>query len=82
MACRRTDGKPLYFRTKAGQDLWRHMPSSDYNELTHLPLDKMAAISQTIFPDGIFVNETFCILFKISTKFVPKGRINDNAALV
>ena len=37
--------------------------------LTHLPLDKMAAISQMIFS----VNEKFCILIKISFKFVPKG---------
>ena len=36
--------------------------------LTHLPLDKMAAISQTIFSRCIFVNEKFCILIEISVK--------------
>ena len=41
--------------------------------LTHLPLDKMAAISQMIFFRCISVNEKFCILIKISFKFVPKG---------
>ena len=50
--------------------------------LTHLPLDKMA----TIFTDNIFrrifVNEKFCILIKISPKFVPMGPINNNLALV
>ena len=30
----------------------------------------------------IFVNEKFCILIKISLKFVPKGPINNNPALV
>ena len=48
--------------------------------LTHLPLDKMAAISQMTF--CIFVNEKFCILIKISLKFVPKGPIDNNQALV
>ena len=30
----------------------------------------------------IFVNEKFCILIKISLKFVPKGSIDNNPALV
>ena len=30
----------------------------------------------------IFVNEKFCILNKISLKFVPKGPIDNNSALV
>ena len=37
------------------------------------------------FTDGIyraiFVNEKFCILIKISLKFVPKGAIDNNQAL-
>ena len=41
----------------------------------------MAAISQTIFSD-IFVNEKFRILIKISLKFVPRGPIDNNLALV
>ena len=50
--------------------------------LTHLPLDKMAAL----FPDDIFrcifAKEKFCILIKISLKFVPKGSIDNTPALV
>ena len=30
----------------------------------------------------IFVNEKFCILINISQKFVPKGPIDNNPALV
>ena len=30
----------------------------------------------------IFVNEKFCILIKISLKFIPKGPIDKNPALV
>ena len=30
----------------------------------------------------IFVHENFCILIKISQKFVPKGSIDNNPALV
>ena len=50
--------------------------------LTDLPLDKMATNSEDIFR-CIFVNEKFCILMiKISLKFVPKGPIDNNPALV
>ena len=42
----------------------------------------MAAISQTVFFRGIFVNEKFCILIKISWRFVSKGPIDNNPALV
>ena len=45
---------------------------------THLPLDKMAAISQTICSDlCIFVNEKFCIFI-----IAPKDPIDNNPALV
>ena len=50
-------------------------------KLTHLPLDKMAAVSQTIFSDA-FSWMKFCILFKISLKFVAKDPIDKNPALV
>ena len=49
---------------------------------THLPLDKMAAILADDIFRCIFVNEKFIILIKISLKFVPKGPIDNNAALV
>ena len=31
---------------------------------------------------SVFMNEKFCILIKISLKFVPKGPIDNNPALV
>ena len=43
----------------------------------HLHLDKMAAISQMTISLCIFMNEKFCILIKISLKFVPKGPIGN-----
>ena len=42
----------------------------------------MAAISQTLFSDAFFLNEQFCILIKISLKFVPKSPTDNNPALV
>ena len=55
--------------------------SSD--SLTHLSLDKMAAISQDDIFRCIFMNEKFCILIQISLKFVPnRGLIDNNQALV
>ena len=50
--------------------------------LSHLPLDKMAAVSQTLFFNCIFLNENVWILIKISLNFVPKDSINDILALV
>ena len=49
--------------------------------LTHLPLDKMAAILADEIFRCIFVNEFF-ILIKISLKSVPKGPIDNIPALV
>ena len=48
----------------------------------HLPLDKMVAILADDIFKGSFLNEKFCILFKISLKYVPKGPIENNPALV
>ena len=42
----------------------------------------MDAILQMIFSDAFIVNEKFCILIKILLKFVPKGPIDNNPALV
>ena len=50
--------------------------ASDPNELTHLPLNKMAAILADNIFKCIFLNENVWILIKISLKFVPKGPIN------
>ena len=40
-----------------------------------------AILADNIFK-CIFANERFCILFKISLKFVPNGPIDNNPALV
>ena len=50
--------------------------------LTHLPLDKMAAISADDIFRCIFVNENCPIVIKISLKFIPMGPIDYNPALV
>ena len=42
----------------------------------------LASISQTTLSDDFFVNETLCILIEILPKFVPKGPIDNNTALV
>ena len=51
-------------------------------DLTHLPLDKMAAIWADDIFKNIFVNEKFCILIDISLKLVPRGQISYIPALV
>ena len=50
--------------------------------LTHLPLDKMAAILADDISKHIFLNEKLGILIEISLKFVPKGPIDNNPAFV
>ena len=61
------------------------MVSLGYNKsiysLTQLALDKTTAISQTVQMHS-FMSETFCILIQISLKFVSKGPIDNNPALV
>ena len=42
----------------------------------------MAAISQTIYIRCIIVNQKFCILIKISLKFVPYGPVDNKSTLV
>ena len=62
--------------------IYHHSKSSQSPPfLTHHPLDKMVAISQRMFT-GIFVKEKFCILIEVSLKFVPKGSIDNNPALI
>ena len=50
--------------------------------LTHLLLDKMAAILADDISKHIFSNENLRIMFEISRRFVPKGPIDNNQALV
>ena len=52
------------------------------NKLTHLPLNKMAAFSQTIFSDTSSWMIFFFILIKISLMFVHKGPIDNIPAPV
>ena len=50
-------------------------------DIIYLPLYKMVTISQTIILDASS-SEKFRILIKISLKFVPKGTIFYDTALV
>ena len=50
-------------------------------DLTHLPLDKMAAISQRYLKQT-FMNEKFCISIQISLKFVSKSQMHIKTTLI
>ena len=50
--------------------------------LTHLPLDEVAAVSQTTYSNALFLHEKVWIVTKISLKFVPKGPIDNNPTFV
>ena len=50
--------------------------------LTHLPLDKMAAILTDDIFKCIFLNENDRILIQISLQFVPRSSVDNNPALV
>ena len=52
------------------------------SHLSHLPLAKLAATFGDDIFKSIFMNEKFCISIWISLKFVPKGPIDNKAALV
>ena len=52
-----------------------------FNWVTHLSLDKMAPISETILR-CIFVYETFYILIQISLTVVLMGLIDNNPTLI
>ena len=56
-------------------------PHNYFEPLTHLPLDKMAAVLTPFFK-CIFLNEKFCTVIRISLEFVPKGPIDNKWALV
>ena len=65
------------------------LPSSQHRDyypgtlsLTHLPLDKMAAILADDFFKCIFLNENDKIPIQISLKLVPRSPINNKPALV
>ena len=58
------------------------LPSQDWYHLTHLPLDKMAAILADDNFRCIFLNENDRIPIRISLKFVPRSPIDNKPALV
>ena len=68
----------LGIHTVSGPCMELHVTLVPY--LTHLTLDKMAAISQSF--QMHFREWKFCILIKISLKFVPKGPIDNIPPLV
>ena len=51
-------------------------------QLTHLPLDNMAAISQAAFSNASSWMKNFVISIQIPLKFVPKDPIDNKSALV
>ena len=54
-----------------------YCPQKDISILTHLTLDKMAAILADDIFKRIFLNENVRIFIQISLKFVPKGPIDN-----
>ena len=52
------------------------------NVLTHWGRDKMAAIFQMIFSNGLSGNENVWISIYVSLKFVPRGPINNITTLL
>ena len=61
---------------------WHIDASSVLNLLTHLPLDKMAAILADDNFKCIFFNENYRIMIQISLKYVPRSPIDNKSALV
>ena len=57
-------------------------PYTVFTALIHLTPDKMTTISQTTLSDVFIVKEKFRILIEISLKYVPKGPINNDTALI
>ena len=64
------------------QYLLTHSGHCQDHQLIHLPLDKMVAISQTIFSGAILWMKGLAFWFKILLKFVSKGPIDNDLALV
>ena len=58
------------------------MVSLGHNELTHLPLDKMAAVPADDIFNRIFLNENDRIPIQIPLKYVPSSPIDNKPALV
>ena len=59
-----------------------HYKNSTEERLTHWGRDKIAAISQATFSKAFAWTKMYEFSLKISLKFVPEARINNNTALV
>ena len=60
----------------------KYSSHSNLDAFNSSPLDKMANISQAIFSDALSWMKSFCILIKVSLKFIDKGPIDTISALV
>ena len=58
---------------------WAHM--APIMSLTHLPPGQNGCYSTDDIFRYVFLNEKFCILIKISLKFIPKGPIDNNPSI-
>ena len=86
-------GKHMYVFMSAGH-VWKwhagNQPAWNWHrstgcwggDLTHLPLDKMAAILADDTFKSIFMHENNRILIRISLKFIPRSAIDNTPALV
>ena len=74
-------GKNFIFQND-DQESWQHMVSLNLNQLTCLPLDKMATILADDIFKCIFFNENDWILIQISLKFVYRSPIDNEPTLV
>ena len=68
---------PILMITKINID----MPHPSMEMLTHLPLDKIASVWQTIFSNAFSWMKNFVFLVLISLKFVPNCPIDNKSAL-
>ena len=59
-----------------------HMTSQGHNELTLLPLDKMASILANHIFTWIFLNENDRIQIQISLRFVPRSPLDSKPAVI
>ena len=80
-------GDEPFLETNADPDLWCYIMSPGPNQLTHKGFNTLRLRQNGChLPDGIFkyifLNENVWLLIKVSLKFVPKGPISNNTALV
>ena len=81
MAWHQSGAKPLSeWMMVCFSDTDMHHSALALIDLTHLPLDKMAAISRWYFQ--MHFHEWKIILIQISLNFIPEGPIDNNQALV